>query len=139
MRPRLLRTALLRFGVCAIATLLLVGTSTDSGGEDTIFTLHPRSSPPWFDEFARDMPADPDPFPSAPPSDQDQFWQSGFHRPGFNSSICASVVYRGDLFLSGWFSYVNGIRAPRIARWDGTQWHDVSGGMDAAVCALTVW
>ncbi|MEC9373252.1 MAG: hypothetical protein VYC34_05380 [Planctomycetota bacterium] len=38
-------------------------------------------------------------------------------------------VFQGDLYIGGRFTEVGGVAASHIARWDGTQWHDVGGGI----------
>ncbi|MBP8251085.1 MAG: tandem-95 repeat protein [Herpetosiphon sp.] len=53
--------------------------------------------------------------------------------------------YNGDLYIAGRFSGINthtkSIYVNNIARWDGTEWHDVAGGItgyDTQVYALTI-
>ncbi len=50
---------------------------------------------------------------------------------GMNTSVLAFAVYNdgsGDaLYAAGWFTVAGGVSAPRIAKWDGTQWSAFSG------------
>jgi hypothetical protein len=42
------------------------------------------------------------------------------------------IVYGNELYVGGWFNYgVNGNPGTMIARWDGTQWSQVGGGMQS--------
>jgi hypothetical protein len=41
----------------------------------------------------------------------------------------SSVVLGDDLFVSGLFSTAGNVQANNIARWDGSAWHDLAGGM----------
>jgi len=57
--------------------------------------------------------------------------------------ITALCEYEGDLILGGDFTSAGGITLNHIARWDGTTWHSLAGGMSGtefpSVSALTVY
>jgi hypothetical protein len=38
------------------------------------------------------------------------------------------AVYQGDIYVAGFFTSIGGVPASCIARFDGTQWHDVHSG-----------
>ena len=56
-------------------------------------------------------------------------------RPG----VCVraiQVLPDGDLLVGGDFETANGVPAPGVARWDGTVWSAVDGGVDGKVLAV---
>ncbi|HYV90432.1 MAG TPA: T9SS type A sorting domain-containing protein [Chitinophagales bacterium] len=61
----------------------------------------------------------------------------GFQGGGIQD-VWDMVVYKGELYVAGRF-HDYGNPANYIARWDGTQWHDVGGGMNAPVFSLLVY
>lgn len=60
-------------------------------------------------------------------------WSDRFALPGVNGTIHAQVVYDDgsgpSLYVAGQFTIAGGERAANIARWDGTRWYDVGGGL----------
>ena len=57
---------------------------------------------------------------------------------GLCPGICNGAVYAleakgDDLYVGGNFSYAGGVRADRIARWDGDGWHAVGSGANGPV------
>ncbi|MGA1146867.1 MAG: MopE-related protein, partial [Candidatus Nanopelagicales bacterium] len=44
-----------------------------------------------------------------------------------------------QLVVGGSFKWAGGRRVDGLARWDGTEWRGVGGGVDGSVVALTVW
>ena len=55
-----------------------------------------------------------------------------------NERVYALAVYNGDLIAGGTFTTAGGVSASRIARWNGTTWSSLGGGVNDSVCALTV-
>ncbi len=55
------------------------------------------------------------------------------------SGVWALCEYNGDLYAGGYFTSADGQTAKYIARWDGSQWHDVGGGMNHYVYDLLVY
>jgi hypothetical protein len=51
--------------------------------------------------------------------------------------INALTVYTGELIAGGEFNVAGGVECNRIARWDGTNWHPLGGGMNGTVKAFT--
>jgi len=51
----------------------------------------------------------------------------------------ALVVYKGELVAGGSFLNIGGRPIPRIARWDGTEWHPLGAGVEGAVTGLAVY
>lgn len=51
---------------------------------------------------------------------------------GVNSNVYAFAVdsASNELYVGGWFLEAGGIPAPHIAKWDGTTWSSVGGGMN---------
>ena len=43
------------------------------------------------------------------------------------------------LYVGGYFTQIDGLPRDHIARWDGSAWSSVGGGIDGAVTALEVW
>src|SRR5207247_10867391 len=44
--------------------------------------------------------------------------------------IHALAIFRGELYAAGEFLSAEGVPAYRVARFDGTHWHDVGGGTE---------
>lgn len=40
-----------------------------------------------------------------------------------------AIAPNGDLYVAGYFSHIDDVPANSIARWDGTRWHAVGGGI----------
>jgi len=53
--------------------------------------------------------------------------------------VWALCEYNGDLYAGGWFTSADGKPVGRIARWDGSQWRNVGGGMNHYVYDLVVY
>ncbi|MFH0983184.1 MAG: hypothetical protein V2A79_16820, partial [Planctomycetota bacterium] len=78
---------------------------------------------------------------SCPPA-----WTPGFEFPGMNSNVCALTVFDDGtgpaLYAGGGFTTAGGVTAKSIAKWNGTQWSALGGGMGGTwpyVYALTVF
>jgi hypothetical protein len=60
----------------------------------------------------------------------------------FGGAVHALAIFDGDLVAGGWFTGAGGIPVNHIARWDGEQWHPLSGpsgtGASGPVFALKV-
>ena len=50
---------------------------------------------------------------------------------GMNSKVYAMTVdtVNNELYVGGWFTTADGNPAGHIAKWDGTNWFDLGGGM----------
>lgn len=46
------------------------------------------------------------------------------------------AVYNNELYIGGYFDRVNGDTIYNIAKFDGTSWSDVGGGLNSVVFAL---
>src|SRR5262249_27809866 len=70
-------------------------------------------------------------------------WTTGFEYPGTTGLVRALADYddgRGSaLYAAGDFGGAGPIRATRIARWDGTTWENLGGGIDGPVTSLAVY
>jgi len=76
-------------------------------------------------------------------------WRPGFHLPGADQEIRAMATFADGigatpaLYIGGMFNRVDQTSARRIARWDGTDWTEVGGGIgygeDPSVAALEVY
>jgi hypothetical protein len=53
--------------------------------------------------------------------------------------VQALTVYNNELIAGGWFSTAGGVDARSIAKWNGTAWAPLAGGVDGPVWALTVY
>ncbi|MEO8086099.1 MAG: T9SS type A sorting domain-containing protein [Bacteroidota bacterium] len=49
-----------------------------------------------------------------------------------------ACMYRGDLYVGGYFNSIGGITCNGIARWNGTQWLQVGIGLSAGVNSFTL-
>jgi hypothetical protein len=56
---------------------------------------------------------------------------SGLQPIGVNPSVVALALaeYQGELWAGGIFSAAGGVPCNNLARWDGTQWHAIPGGV----------
>jgi hypothetical protein len=72
-------------------------------------------------------------------------WVPGFGVPGngFDAMVRALVVYDDGtgpaLYAAGDFTHAGGVPALGIAKWDGTTWSEVGGGLANSVLALEVF
>jgi hypothetical protein len=57
---------------------------------------------------------------------------------GFPEVRALAVLPSGDLVAAGSFTNAGGVPANSIARWDGSSWSALGGGMDQSVLALAV-
>lgn len=60
---------------------------------------------------------------------------------GFDNSVQALVLLGGELYAGGFFGQVTNadgstVDARHVARWDGSQWHSVGGGVSSNVYSL---
>jgi hypothetical protein len=65
-------------------------------------------------------------------------WQDRFSLPIADADVECAVVHHGELYVGGRFEVIGGVRARHIARWDGSMWRDVGGGIAGPVWALAV-
>ena len=63
----------------------------------------------------------------------------GFRVVWGTATVVALTVHDGDLIAGGYFSNSGGTAVNNIARWDGTKWSPLRGGMDSQVLSLTVY
>ncbi len=66
-------------------------------------------------------------------------WIDGFTAAGANAPVRAFAVFGGALFVGGDFTVIGGVEALHIARWNGSQWNPVGGGLDGTVYSMTVY
>lgn len=60
-------------------------------------------------------------------------WQSGYAFPGPSGSVLAiAAMPNGDVVAAGSFEFAGGGQVNNIARWDGTAWQSMGGGMAAS-------
>ena len=55
-----------------------------------------------------------------------------------NSSVLALAVYNGELYVAGKFDKAGGVSESSIAKWNGTSWSSVAGGLGYKVTSLVV-
>jgi trimeric autotransporter adhesin len=69
-------------------------------------------------------------------------WQSGFVLPpGTDGTVWTLARIGNDVYVGGRFERAGGVLVNGLARWDGTNWHPVSGGVSGPspfVAALAV-
>ena len=69
-----------------------------------------------------------------------QVWSAvGEGLEGIDAKGMAMAVYKGDLYVGGYFTEAGGIAANNIAKWDGTEWSKVGEGTNAAVYAMGIY
>jgi len=69
---------------------------------------------------------------SAPAAAQCASWTTGFEVTGANGDVTSSLVFEGDLYVGGAFTAFSGDEARRLARWSGSGWSPLAGGLGAA-------
>ncbi len=58
--------------------------------------------------------------------------------PAANDVEALALMPNGDIIAGGSFAGVDGVVAPNIARWNGTEWRAMAGGMSGPVLSLAV-
>lgn len=70
-------------------------------------------------------------------------WVPTFTAPVLSRPVRAMTVFQGELIVAGDFGTLENSIVSRIARWNGNEWHPLSGpsgvGLDGYVLALTVY
>jgi hypothetical protein len=62
----------------------------------------------------------------------EEFWDDHFGVPGVEGyGVSALAVWENQLFAGGGFLSAGGVTATNFARWDGSQWSQVGGGVGA--------
>ncbi|HYF66166.1 MAG TPA: hypothetical protein VD886_25280, partial [Herpetosiphonaceae bacterium] len=78
----------------------------------------------------------PVPAPIAPGNEN---WASGFRLSGMDGTVYAVAAGgNGSVYVGGTFTTAGGVTVNRIARWDGSSWSALGGGMNLFVYALAV-
>ena len=60
---------------------------------------------------------------------------SGVRANGYPGTVNAMAVYNGELYVGGSFDSAGGIPVNNIAKWNGTSWSDVGGGINKLITA----
>ena len=69
-------------------------------------------------------------------------WQSVYTSISVSGQVYAMQVYNGELYVGGDFFMINGMPVNRMAKYNGTTWSDVGGGIQGGlpkVFAMTVY
>src|SRR5258705_11738376 len=56
-----------------------------------------------------------------------------------SSTVNTMIEYNGRLYAAGAFTSTGGVQAKKIARWNGSSWDSVGGGLSSDVYALAVY
>ncbi len=59
-------------------------------------------------------------------------WSSLTPAAGLNSSVECMETYNGNLYIGGMMTSVNGVVCDRLAKWNGSTWSDVGGGVNGS-------
>ncbi len=57
---------------------------------------------------------------------------------GANGTVASIIVHKNNIYVAGAFSEIGGIKANRIARWDGKQWHPLGLGIEGGSGVYTL-
>jgi hypothetical protein len=70
-----------------------------------------------------------------------QAWNPFFGDGGANGMVYSYVVFNGQLYASGAFTFIDGVSANYVARWTGLQWEALPGALQLpnAATALAVY
>ncbi|MEO8087992.1 MAG: T9SS type A sorting domain-containing protein [Bacteroidota bacterium] len=71
--------------------------------------------------------------------DGTNFQTMGHRLYGGFSVIHAMTLYRGELYIAGYFTQAEGNEGNHIMKWNGTQWEDVGGGTDSWILCMRVY
>src|SRR5438093_3680349 len=70
----------------------------------------------------------------------DEFWDNRYAAvggPGFGQRGVRTILVQGaNVYVGGGFTQIAGVPANNIAKWDGTNWSALGGGLDGVVSAL---
>ncbi len=58
---------------------------------------------------------------------------------GVDNFVYTILYFGGNLYVGGGFSNAGGNAANKIARWDGTAWHNLGSGVDNSVYTMAVY
>ena len=68
----------------------------------------------------------------------DENWANQFFAPGMNAAVVALARdSQGNVYAGGYFSLANGVSAPGVARWDGTNWNRLGTGTGGVLALAT--
>src|SRR5947209_5953970 len=59
----------------------------------------------------------------------DENWDSAFGVPGADGPVYTIVSTGNEIYFGGRFSKIGGIEAMNVAKWNGTNWAPVGGGI----------
>ncbi len=76
--------------------------------------------------------------PGAVPADLPAGWWDGFDLSGFDGRILAGIVYQGDVVVGGEFDRFNDTGVRGVARWNGSDWVPLGGGVGFRVQCFAV-
>jgi hypothetical protein len=71
-------------------------------------------------------------------SADDARWADDFGLPVVDGRVWDFAEYHGELIVGGYFRQIGGGIVNYVARWDGTAWHSLGGGLDGPVRTLEV-
>jgi hypothetical protein len=63
-------------------------------------------------------------------------WRNGLHGAGTTLGVFAVVTRGSDVYVGGEFHLAGDVIVHNLARWDGSSWHAVGGGINGVVYAL---
>ena len=64
---------------------------------------------------------------------EDDHWDDQFAGPGAEGAMLTVVANGTDVYVGGLFSVVGAARSENIARWDGTNWLSLGGGVSGGI------
>ncbi len=76
--------------------------------------------------------------PSAAPAAGDEDWGAEFGLPSPDGTLYCATRFGNDLIVGGSFQQIGGVSVNNIARWDGTAWHPLAGGLSSTVTCMMV-
>ncbi len=67
------------------------------------------------------------------------YWEKVGYGNSYQSSCLSIAVYNGDLYSGLSYDTIGGVYTSRLARWDGTNWHNVGGSVKWGINAMEVF
>jgi cysteine-rich repeat protein len=68
----------------------------------------------------------------------DANWDDRFFTRGLSSAVYAIAIDGTDIYIGGSFRTIGDVAANRIAKWDGSSWSGLGGGVDNIVFAIAI-
>ncbi len=66
-------------------------------------------------------------------SSDDDYWDDRFFLSVVNGTVYAAAMVGTDLYIGGDFVYAGGVKVDHLAKWNGSVWSEVGGGVNGEI------